>query len=61
MTTSGKADAARALDEHSQAIDDLHRKLAATPGTDTERLAKAVDKYKSAHQAFCDDALGCMN
>ena len=40
--------------------DDLHRKLAALPGCDQQRLAKAVAKFKSAHQEFQDDALGCV-
>jgi hypothetical protein len=49
------------LDAHGRSIDDLHHKLAATPGIDRDRLKAAVDKYKGAHTAFCDDALGCMN
>lgn len=56
-----KEDARRALDTHGNAIDALHQKLAATPGVDKERLQKAVSDYKKAHQAFRDDALGCMN
>jgi len=53
--------AAADLDAHGRAIDDLHRKLAAHPGVDKERLQKAVAQYKASHQAFADDALGCMN
>jgi hypothetical protein len=49
------------LEAHSKSIDDLHQKLSALPGVNTQRLKAAVDKYKAAHQEFCDDALGCMN
>jgi hypothetical protein len=61
MADSNKDDAARALDAHARSIDTLHEKLAATPGVDKDRLQQAVNKYKSAHKAFHDDALGCMN
>jgi hypothetical protein len=61
MPSDSQAEAARSLDAHGQAIDDLHRKLSATPGVDKARLQQAVDKYKTAHQQFRDDALGCMN
>jgi hypothetical protein len=49
------------LDAHGRSIDELHRKLAAVAGVDKPRLQTAVDKYKTAHRQFCDDALGCMN
>ncbi len=58
---SAREQASADLDAHGRSIDDLHHKLAAHPGVDKERLQKAVGKYKSAHQAFRDDALGCMN
>ncbi len=58
--TDAKSDAAEALEAHGRSIDELHQKLAATPGCDKERLARAVTKYKAAHQAFHDDALGCV-
>jgi hypothetical protein len=61
MTSAIQDQAAGSLDAHGQSIDELHRKLAATPGVDKEKLQKAVDKYKAAHQQFRDDALGCMN
>ncbi|HMD01839.1 MAG TPA: hypothetical protein VKG44_02625 [Candidatus Baltobacteraceae bacterium] len=61
MNTSVKDDVARALDAHAQSIDALHQKLAAMAGANKARLQQAVDKYKSAHKAFHDDALGCMN
>ncbi len=54
-------EAKRALDEHGRSIDALHQKLAAMPGADKTRLDDAARKYKSAHQTFEDDALGCMN
>jgi hypothetical protein len=49
------------LDAHAQTIDELHRKLAATPGVDQERLQTVVTTYKTAFVQFRDDALGCMN
>lgn len=55
-----KTDARDALDAHARSIDELHHKIAALPGCDNERLAHAVQKYKAAHQAFTDDALGCV-
>jgi hypothetical protein len=58
--SDAKAEAASALDAHARSIDELHHKLAALPGCDKQRLASAVDKYKAAHQAFHDDALGCV-
>lgn len=61
MAELQKEDARRALDAHGSAIDALHQKLAAVPGVDKDRLQKAVSDYKKAHQAFTEDALGCMN
>lgn len=61
MAELQKEDARRALDAHGNAIDALHQKLAAAPGVDRDRLQKAVGDYKKAHQAFTEDALGCMN
>lgn len=58
--SDAKTAAKEALEAHGRAIDELHRKLAATPGVDKDRLASAVQKYKAAHQAFHDDALGCV-
>jgi hypothetical protein len=55
-----KADATSALEAHKRSIDELHQKLAALPGCDKERLARAVGKLKAAAQAFHDDALGCV-
>ncbi len=61
MSNAMKEDTARLLDSHARTIDALHDKLAAAPGVDKDRLRHAVEKYKTAHQAFHDDALGCMN
>jgi hypothetical protein len=61
MATATQEKAALDIDAHAEKIDELHQTLAATPGCDTEKLQRAVDKYKAAHQAFRDDALGCMN
>lgn len=49
------------IDAHARSIDELHSKLAATPGINEERLQQAVDKLKTAHQQFHSDALACMN
>lgn len=54
-------DLKQALQEHTRSIDILHQQLAAVPGTDKDRLAAAVEKYKAASRQFEDDALGCMN
>jgi len=58
---SSSEQAKQALNDHANAIDTLHHKLAALPGAAKDRLQTAVDKYKKAHQAFHDDALECMN
>ncbi len=58
---SPREQASADLDAHGRSIDELHHKLAAHAGVDKEKLHKAVHNYKAAHQAFCDDALGCMN
>jgi hypothetical protein len=60
MTTT-QEQAAASIDSHGRTIDELHRKLAAIPNADKDRLQKAVDKYRAAHAQFRDDALGCMN
>lgn len=60
MATATQEQATSNLDAHAQSIDDLHRKLAATPGVDQQRLKSAVDKFKQAFHQFRDDALGCM-
>ncbi|HEY8298525.1 MAG TPA: hypothetical protein VIG32_10960 [Candidatus Baltobacteraceae bacterium] len=61
MDSSSHDQAAGHIDAHARSIDDLHAKLAALPGASKDRLQTAVDKYKSAHKQFRDDALGCMN
>jgi hypothetical protein len=53
--------AAGNLDAHAQSIDELHRKLAATPGINQQRLQTAVTKFKASFSEFRDDALECMN
>ena len=55
-----KDEAGAALSAHARAIDELHAKIAALPGCDKARLKVAVEKYKSAHEAFQDDALECV-
>lgn len=61
MATTTKDKATRALDAHAKTIDALHKKLAAMPGVKKTKLQKAASAYKSAHKAFHDDALDCMN
>ncbi|HEY6325175.1 MAG TPA: hypothetical protein VIW73_01485 [Candidatus Cybelea sp.] len=58
--SDAKSDAASALAAHGRTIDALHDKLAALADCDKDRLNKAVQKYKAAHQAFHDDALACI-
>lgn len=58
--TDAKSEFHKALEAHGHSIDELHRKLAAMPGADKERLANAVAKLKAAHQAFHDDAQACV-
>lgn len=53
--------AQQVLKAQADSIDALHQRLAAMPGMDKAKLQQSVDKYKAAHQAFQDDALGCMN
>lgn len=55
-----RSEASKALQDHLHAIDSLQQKLAAMPGCDKDRLARAVAKYKTAHQTFQDDALECV-
>jgi hypothetical protein len=54
------SDVQRHLDAHAKAIDDLHQKLAAVPGTNTAKLQVAVDKLKVSFVQFTEDASGCM-
>jgi hypothetical protein len=61
MDSSSQNRAAAQIDAHAKSIDDLHTKLAGLPGAAQGPLQTAVDKYKTAHQQFRDDALGCMN
>lgn len=44
------------MEEHKHEIDELHHKLAAIPGVSKERLSIAVEKLKTAHMTFEDDA-----
>ncbi|MEO6836714.1 MAG: hypothetical protein ABI231_12525 [Candidatus Tumulicola sp.] len=61
MASASHDQAAHSIDAHGRSIDDLHHKLASTPGADKAGLQRAVDTYKAAHQQFRDNALGCMN
>jgi len=59
--STAREQAAAEVDAHERTIEALHDKLASLQGVDKDRLQKAVEKYKSAHQVFRDDVLGCMN
>ncbi len=58
--TDSRTEASAALRAHGQTIDALHQKLAAVHGADTIKLKMAVEKYKTAHATFEDDALECI-
>ncbi len=51
-----KTEVAKLIEEHRHTLDELHRKLSAMAGVDKERLSRAVEKLKSAHVEFADDA-----
>jgi hypothetical protein len=59
--TTATHDAKASLEEHAKSIDALYDKLAAMPGVAKDRLKDAVDRYKKAHQTFCDDAMEYMH
>ncbi len=61
MSMITKTEAETYIDAHGKTIDQLHHTLEAMPGVDKDRLQKVVETYKTAHQQFHDDALGCMN
>jgi hypothetical protein len=58
--SDAKSDAREALEALGRKIDELFHQLAAIAGCDKDRLSRAVEKYKAAHQAFHDDAQGCV-
>jgi cell division FtsZ-interacting protein ZapD len=58
--TDAKSEASQALKDHGNSIEALHRKLAAVPGVDQERLTVVVAKYKTAHAVFEEDAAECI-
>ena len=51
--------AVQALQEHDRSREELHRKLSALPGADTEKLKHAIAQHQKAAKAFQDDALEC--
>ena len=58
--SDAKSKVREAVEEHGRRIDELHHKLAAIAECDKDKLSRAVEKYKSAHKAFADDAQGCV-
>jgi predicted translin family RNA/ssDNA-binding protein len=51
-----KSEVSKVLHESRNAIEEAHRKLSAIAGVDKERLSHAIEKLKSAHRSFEDDA-----
>lgn len=51
-----KSEVSKLMQAHKGQIDELHRKLAEMQGVNKERLSVAVEKLKSAHVQFEDDA-----
>lgn len=58
--TDAKSEISKILHEQRSAIEEAHRKLSAVAGVDRERLSHAIEKFKSAHQTFEDDAQGLV-
>lgn len=58
--SDAKTEVSKLLQEQGHKIEELHHKLAAIAGCDKEKLARAVEKYKAAHNAFHDDAQACV-
>jgi len=54
--TDAKAEVSKILHESRNAIEEAHRKLSSVAGVDKERLSRAMEKFKSAHRTFEDDA-----
>ena len=48
------------MERHRHDLDGLHRNLSAMAATDQEKLSRAVEKLKSAHKTFEDDAQECV-
>lgn len=53
-----KSEVSKVLHESRNAIEETHRKLSAIAGIDKDRLSHAIEKFKSAHRTFEDDAEG---
>ncbi len=51
-----KSEVAKLIEEHRHTLEALHSKLSTMAGVDKERLSRAVDKLKSAHVKFAEDA-----
>lgn len=58
--SDAKSEIRRAVEEHGHSLEELHRKIAAMPAVDKEKLSHAVAKLKAAHAAFSDDAQACI-
>ena len=54
--TEPKSEVSKLMQAHKSQIDELHRKLAAMPGVNKEKLSVSVEKLKTAHMEFEDDA-----
>jgi predicted translin family RNA/ssDNA-binding protein len=51
-----RAEVSKIVHESRNAIEEAHRKLSAMAEVDKQRLSHAVEKLKSAHKSFEDDA-----
>ena len=54
--SDAKSEISKILSEQRHAIEEAHRKLSAMADVDKARLSHAVEKFKSAHKSFEDDA-----
>ncbi|HMF27285.1 MAG TPA: hypothetical protein VKE42_00850 [Candidatus Cybelea sp.] len=53
-----KSEISKILHEQRNAIDEAHRRLSAMAEVDKAKLSHAIEKFKSAHKSFEDDAEG---
>ncbi len=60
MSDQAKTTVQMLMHAHGHAIDQLHDKLAAIPGIDKVKVKMAVEKIKTAHATFEEDALECI-
>lgn len=54
--SDAKAEVSKALAEHRRSFEELRQKLTSISEVDKEKLGTAVEKLKTAHMTFEDDA-----